>query len=110
MTRIKGPFALGLAVVLCPCHLPIVAAVLGGTVLGAAITEHLALVVPLTAVGFVAALILGVRWITREEAPTCEPCESPTRATATKATATPEAGAARAADRVDGREPVASRR
>lgn len=82
MTHLKGHLAMGTALVLCPCHLPILAAVLGGTVLGATITENLALVIPVTAVAFIGALFLGLRWIMREEALACTTCEAPNAAPA----------------------------
>lgn len=44
-----------LAVVTCPCHLPILAAVLAGTAFGAAITEHLGLAVFVSTVLFIAS-------------------------------------------------------
>lgn len=79
MSSAKGYLTIASALVLCPCHLPILAAVLAGTALGGAITENFGLLFPLTAVYFIGALFLGVRWLTRQETsdemPACGPCE-----------------------------------
>ena len=77
MASVKGYFAIVSALVLCPCHLPILAAVLAGTAFGAAISEHFSVIFPLTAIYFVGALFLGVRWMTRSEELACTSCETP---------------------------------
>lgn len=68
MRAIKGYLLLGSAVVLCPCHLPLVVALLGGTVLGGLLSGYL-LPVSLAATGwFFVAIVLGWRLLHREEA------------------------------------------
>ncbi len=49
------------AVVTCPCHLPLLAAVLAGTSLGAFVTEHFALAFAASTVLFVLSLVLVAR-------------------------------------------------
>lgn len=67
----KGYAAIISALVFCPCHLPILAAVFAGTALGTMITENFGLLFPLMAVYFMGALALGVRWLTQRETPAC---------------------------------------
>jgi len=75
MHRLKGVGMLTLAVVACPCHLPILLAVLGGTTLGAILAANvLPLVVVLGAV-FVGALTVGLRALETESGGTCAPLE-----------------------------------
>jgi len=54
------------AVITCPCHLPILAAVLGGTVLGAAITEHMGIALAVLAALFIASAWSTVRLFSRD--------------------------------------------
>lgn len=54
-----------LAVLTCPCHLPIAIALLGSTALGAAMTEHMALAVATFALLFVVSLWTAVRLFSR---------------------------------------------
>lgn len=57
----KGYPLLATAAITCPCHLPLVLAILGGTVLAAFLEQHLALaVIGLTFV-FLFALIGGLK-------------------------------------------------
>ncbi len=77
MNNVKGFALLISALVLCPCHLPILAAVFAGTALGWTITDHYGLLFPAMALYFVGALFLGVRWMTREADPACSACEVP---------------------------------
>lgn len=58
---LKGYLLLGLAFVTCPCHLPIVLAVLAGTGLAGALTQYLGLAFLALSVIFVASLFLGLR-------------------------------------------------
>ena len=105
MANVKGYLAIVSAVVLCPCHLPILAAVFAGTALGGAITEHYGLFFPLTAIYFIAALVFGLRWMTRSNPAACGPCESPTESRATEAWQR-EGLAPRATESETAREPV----
>ncbi len=50
-----------LAVVTCPCHLPLLATVLAGTGAGAFLTEHLAVAVAASTVLFGLSLVLVIR-------------------------------------------------
>ncbi len=60
---LKGYVLLGSALIACPCHLPLIAALLAGTAVGGLITAHLGLVFAALAAYFVLALVLGVRWV-----------------------------------------------
>ena len=61
MDRLKSVGVLALAVVACPCHLPILLALLGGTTIGAALAANLLPVFVLLGVVFVCALMFGLR-------------------------------------------------
>ncbi|HJM43254.1 MAG: mercury resistance protein [Nitrospinota bacterium] len=58
---ITGKFMLGAAFFLCPCHLPIYLALLGGTAAGALLSENAYTAGTVLALAFLAALILGLR-------------------------------------------------
>lgn len=58
---LKGYLFLGLAVVTCPCHLPILLAVVAGTGLAGVLTQYFGLVVVALTVIFGASLFLGLR-------------------------------------------------
>lgn len=59
----RGYLMLGLAFLTCPCHVPILLAVLAGTSAGAYLQENLGLAaVALTGV-FVISLLLGLQWV-----------------------------------------------
>jgi len=58
---LKGYLLLGLAVVTCPCHLPILLVVLAGTGLAAALREYIGIAVLVLTVVFVASVFLGLR-------------------------------------------------
>ncbi|MCL6646633.1 MAG: mercury resistance protein [Dehalococcoidia bacterium] len=53
-------------VLTCPCHLPILAAVLAGTALGGFLTEHMGVALAVLAVLFVASAWSAVRLFSRE--------------------------------------------
>jgi mercuric ion transport protein len=53
---VKGYLLLGLAVLTCPCHLPLLLAVLAGTGLAGALSQHFGLAFLLLSVIFVASL------------------------------------------------------
>jgi mercuric ion transport protein len=76
MSSVKGYLSIISALVLCPCHLPIYGAVLAGSTVGAAITDHYGLLFPLMAIYFAGALFIGVRWMTRSDPATCDRCEA----------------------------------
>lgn len=58
---LKGYLLLGLAVLTCPCHLPILLAVLAGTGLAGALSQYVGVAVLALTVIFVASLVLGLR-------------------------------------------------
>jgi hypothetical protein len=73
MTGLKGYLVLLSAVALCPCHLPLFAALLAGTAAGALIAEQQDLLIPMMGAYFVVGLFVGIRWMTQpEKAPTCD--------------------------------------
>ncbi len=53
--------SLGVAVVLCPCHLPIYFALLGGTAAGALLSKNIGITVTAMTIVFLAALVWGLR-------------------------------------------------
>ncbi|MDP9374329.1 MAG: hypothetical protein M3Q65_18130 [Chloroflexota bacterium] len=65
MRRIGGYLLAATGLLACPCHLPltlpVLAATLGGTALGAALLEHPAVVGTLLTGYFLAAVLVGVR-------------------------------------------------
>ncbi len=65
---LKGYLILGVAVVTCPCHLPILLALLAGTSLAGVLSQHVGLVLVGLAVVFVVSLRLGLRVLRRESA------------------------------------------
>jgi mercuric ion transport protein len=75
MSSVKGYLLVFSALVFCPCHLPILAAVLAGTALGASIIDYQGLLFPLMALYFIGALFTGLRWMTREDPTECPSCE-----------------------------------
>ncbi|MFQ5893528.1 MAG: mercury resistance protein [Nitrospinota bacterium] len=58
---LKGYLLLGLAVVTCPCHLPILLVVLAGTGLAGALSQYFGLAFLALSVIFAASLFLGLR-------------------------------------------------
>ena len=72
-SKLRGYLLLGSAVLLCPCHLPILLALLAGGVGGSAVagflSHHLTTVIAFTAVYFVFALWLGQRLLSRRDTP-----------------------------------------
>lgn len=62
----RGGYALtALALLTCPCHLPILAALLAGTALGAVITDHFEVVLALFSVVFLLSLTAALRVLAR---------------------------------------------
>lgn len=76
MTSIKGYVLVVSGVLLCPCHLPLLAVVFAGTAVGSFIASYQSLFVPLMAFYFIGALFLGLRWMTRTGEIACHSCES----------------------------------
>jgi mercuric ion transport protein len=68
-TSLTGYLLLGLAVVTCPCHLPILLALLAGTGLAGVLSQHVALVFGGLALTFAVSLLLGLRALRRDPAP-----------------------------------------
>jgi len=58
---LKGYLLLGLAVVTCPCHLPILLAVLAGSALAGVLSQHFGLILLMLSVIFLASLLLGLK-------------------------------------------------
>lgn len=58
------------ALVTCPCHIPILVAVLGGTALGAALTEHMGIALAVLGVLFIASAWSAVHLFSRERGKT----------------------------------------
>lgn len=58
---ITGKIMLGAAFFLCPCHLPIYLALLGGTAAGALLSENAYTAGAVLALAFLAALVPGLR-------------------------------------------------
>lgn len=75
MDRLKGFGMLGLAAVACPCHLPILLALLAGTSIGAVLTANLLPVFVVLGVVFVGALALGLRALEAGSGRACAPQE-----------------------------------
>jgi len=64
---LKGYLLFGLAFVTCPCHLPILLAVLAGTGLAGALSQYFGLVFLVLSLVFVASLSLGFRSLKEAE-------------------------------------------
>lgn len=58
---LKGYLLLGLAFVTCPCHLPLLLAVLAGTALAGTLSQYLWIAAAALTVIFLASLLLGLR-------------------------------------------------
>jgi mercuric ion transport protein len=75
MDRLKGVSMLSLAAVACPCHLPILLALLGGTTIGAVLAANVLPLFVLLGVVFVGALALGLRLLESGSGRACAPQE-----------------------------------
>lgn len=62
---LKGYLLLGLAVVTCPCHLPILLAILAGTGLAGGLGQYFSVAFLVLTVIFVASLIFGLGTMTK---------------------------------------------
>ncbi len=63
----KGYLLLGLAFVACPCHLPLLLAVLAGTSLAGVLSQYVGLAFLALTLIFVPTLLLGLRALRRAE-------------------------------------------
>jgi mercuric ion transport protein len=70
---VKGYLLLGLAFVTCPCHLPVLLAVLAGTGLAGALSQYVGLAFLVLSVVFVVSLWLGLRAVRGDQVPTGNP-------------------------------------
>jgi mercuric ion transport protein len=61
MDRLKGFGSLTLAAVACPCHLPLLIGVLGGTTIGAVLAANFLTAFVLLGAVFVGAVAVGLR-------------------------------------------------
>jgi hypothetical protein len=75
MDRLKGAGLLTLAAVACPCHLPILLMVLGGTTIGALLASNVVPVFVVLSAVFVGALTVGLRALETGSGRTCAPPE-----------------------------------
>lgn len=64
---LKGYLLLGLAVVTCPCHLPILLAVLAGTGLAGALSQYFGVTFLILGAIFVVSLVFGLKALTKSE-------------------------------------------
>lgn len=64
---LKAYLLLGLAVITCPCHLPLLLAVLAGTALAGSLSQYFGLAFLGLTVIFVPALYLGLRALRERE-------------------------------------------
>ena len=76
MYGLKAAGLLNLAVVACPCHLPILLAVLGGTTIGAILAANVLTLVVVSGAVCVGALTVGLRALETGSGRTCAPPES----------------------------------
>ena len=76
MDRLKGAGMLTLAVVACPCQLPILLAVLGGTTIGAIVAANVLPVILVLGAVFVGALTFSLRILETGSGRTCARQES----------------------------------
>lgn len=74
-TKVRGYFFIVTGFLACPCHLPLtlplLLALAAGTAVGAFLANNAWVVVEISAVYFVGALFLGLRYLGKSE-PTCE--------------------------------------
>lgn len=56
-----------LAVVTCPCHLPLLLALLGGTALGAALSEHMMIAIAAFTILFVVSASVALHLFSRQQ-------------------------------------------
>ncbi len=63
---LKGYLLLGLALLTCPCHLPVLLAVLAGTGLAGVLSQYWELAIVTLSVVFLASLLWGLKVLKRE--------------------------------------------
>lgn len=66
--RVMSYFTGAIALLTCPCHLPILLALLSGTVAGAFLTENLGLSVALLLAVFLSSVTATLRLVARKDA------------------------------------------
>lgn len=64
---IVGYFLLGTAFLLCPCHLPILLIILGGTALGSFLTANTGLIIGASIGYVILAVIFGLKFLNHKE-------------------------------------------
>lgn len=71
VARRRGGYTLAIVAALtCPCHLPVLALLLAGTVAGAFLAEHLALVIAAASAIFLVSIVFAMRLLgARNERP-----------------------------------------
>jgi mercuric ion transport protein len=62
---LKGYLLLGLAFVTCPCHLPLLLAILAGTGLAGALSQYFGMAFVALSVIFLVSLVLGLKAVKR---------------------------------------------
>ena len=65
---LKGWVLLATGFLTCPCHLPLIAAVLAGSALGGFLREYSSFILPLTGLYFIVSLIVGIKLLTPAKA------------------------------------------
>lgn len=91
---LRGYLALGGALLVCPCHLSILAVLLAGTGLGAYIAANQSMLFPVLGVAFLGLLVLGLRALGNAEqasAPASTGAEEAERSSCCAVPAPPEA-------------------
>jgi len=63
--RLKGYLQLIIAAITCPCHLPLVLTILGGTAIGLFLRHNLIWIVPLLIILFIWSLYRGFKNLAR---------------------------------------------
>jgi mercuric ion transport protein len=64
---LKGHLLLGLAFLVCPCHVPLLLAILAGTSLAGTLSEHFGVTLLAFSVIFAAAVFFGLRALKSSE-------------------------------------------
>lgn len=66
-TTRKGYWFIISAILLCPCHLPLILAVAGGTILGGILSDHFAVIFVGLSLYFFLALTYGLRLLKQQQ-------------------------------------------
>jgi mercuric ion transport protein len=75
----RGYLLIASALLTCPCHLPVLAALLAGTAVGGLLTQHMGLLLVGLTAYFGLALWLGLRWLKPKPAPLPPPLQEARR-------------------------------